>query len=56
MHIRVYLADGSLESFAQPDEARAKALWDPQPAVHSLGVGLVLPMAEQVGGIGERSP
>ncbi len=28
MLIRVYLADGSVESFAQPDEARAKALWD----------------------------
>jgi hypothetical protein len=28
MVIRVYLTDGSVESFAQPDEARAKALWD----------------------------
>jgi len=28
MLIRVYLADGSVESFAQPDEARARALWD----------------------------
>ena len=28
MLIRVYLTDGSVESFAQPDEARAKALWD----------------------------
>jgi len=28
MLIRVYLADGSVESFVQPDLARAKALWD----------------------------
>jgi len=28
MLIRVYLTDGSVESFAQPDEARARALWD----------------------------
>ena len=28
MLIRVYLTDGSVESFTQPDEARAKALWD----------------------------
>ena len=28
MIIRVYLTDGSVESFAQPDEARAKALWN----------------------------
>lgn len=28
MLIRVYLADGSVESFAQPDEAKARALWD----------------------------
>ena len=28
MLIRIYLTDGSVESFAQPDEARAKALWD----------------------------
>lgn len=28
MRIHLYLADGSVESFAQPDEARAKALWD----------------------------
>jgi len=29
---------------------------DPQPVVHFFGVGLVRPMAEQVGGITERSP
>ncbi len=28
MLIRVYLTDGSIESFAQPDEAKARALWD----------------------------
>jgi len=28
MLIRVYLSDGSVESFAQPDEAKARALWD----------------------------
>ncbi len=28
MVIRVYLTDGSVQSFAQPDEAKAKALWD----------------------------
>ena len=46
MLIRVYLTDGSVESFAQPDEARAKALWnslDPlrlfvQPRVVIAGV------------------
>jgi hypothetical protein len=27
MLIRIYLTDGSVESFAQPDEAKAKALW-----------------------------
>ena len=46
MLIRVYLTDGSVESFAQPDETKAKALWnnlDPlrlfaQPRVVIAGV------------------
>jgi hypothetical protein len=28
MLIRVYLTDGSVESFVQPDEAKARAFWD----------------------------